>query len=85
MADQGSLVALSQLQQNSTTKLFGLLKMLYTATFLPFRFRILTPMLVGFSNTVNSLYNVKQMVYSKYPVATLSTLRMALMNNWGEK
>lgn len=40
----------------------------------------------GFVNTVNSLYNVKKMVFSEGGnVATMEMLRMALMNNWGEK
>ena len=30
-----------------------------------FRFHILTPMYVGFTNTVNSLYNVKKIVYDE--------------------
>ena len=51
----------------------------------PVRFHILTPMYVGFTNTVNSLYNVKKMVYDDNCVTTLETLRMALINNWGEK
>lgn len=42
-------------------------------------------MFVGFANTVNSLYNIKKMVYDENDVATLETLRMALINNWGEK
>ena len=50
-----------------------------------FRFRIMTPMFIGFANTVNSLYNVKKMVYDANNVTTLETLRMALINNWGEK
>ena len=49
------------------------------------RFHILTPMYVGFTNTVNSLYNVKKMVYDENSVTTLETLRMALINNWGQK
>ena len=50
-----------------------------------FRFHILTPMYTGFTNTVNSLYNVKKMVFTENNVATLEMLKMALMNNWGEK
>ena len=42
-------------------------------------------MFVGFANTVNSLYNVKKMVYSENDVTTLANLKMALINNWGEK
>lgn len=49
------------------------------------RFHTLTPMYAGFANTVNSLYNVKKMVYDENNVSTLEMLRMALINNWGEK
>ena len=42
-------------------------------------------MFTGFANVVNCLYNVKQMVYSENTVTTLEVLRMALINNWGEK
>ena len=42
-------------------------------------------MYTGFTNTVNSLYNVKKMVFTENNVATMEMLRMALMNNWGEK
>lgn len=42
-------------------------------------------MFVGFANTVNSLYNVKKMVFDVNKVATLEMLRMALINNWGEE
>ncbi len=45
----------------------------------------MTPMLIGFANTINSLYNIKKMVFNENDVATLETLRMALINNWGEK
>lgn len=53
--------------------------------FAHFRFHIITPMFTGFANVVNCLYNVKQMVYSESTVTTLEVLRMALINNWGEK
>ena len=42
-------------------------------------------MYVGFSNTVNSLYNIKKMVYDQNNVVSLATLKIALINNWGEK
>jgi hypothetical protein len=42
-------------------------------------------MYVGFANTVNSLYNIKNMVYDQNNIVSLETLRMALFNNWGEK
>ena len=42
-------------------------------------------MYVGFANTVNSLYNIKSMVYDQNNIVSLETLRMALLNNWGEK
>ena len=41
-------------------------------------------MYVGFTNTVNSLYNVKKIVYDENDVASLTILKMALINNWGE-
>ncbi len=41
-------------------------------------------MYVGFANAINSLYNVKKMVYDENDVTTLEVLRMALINNWGE-
>ena len=49
------------------------------------RFHILTPMYTGFANTVNSLYNVKKMIFNDSDIATMEMLRMALINNWGEK
>ena len=49
------------------------------------RFHIISPMYVGFANTVNSLYNIKKMVYDQNNIVSLETLRMALFNNWGEK
>ena len=49
------------------------------------RFHIISPMFVGFANTVNSLYNVKKMVYDENNTVSLEALRMALFNNWGEK
>ena len=42
-------------------------------------------MYVGLTNTINSLYCVKKMVFDRNNVTTLEVLRMALMNNWGEK
>lgn len=42
-------------------------------------------MFVGFANTVNSLYNIKEMVYGENDVTTLEDLKMGLINNWGEK
>lgn len=46
----------------------------------------MVPMYVGFANAVNSLYNVKKMVFDDVDnVATLETLTMALINNWGHK
>lgn len=46
----------------------------------------MAPMFVGFANTVNSLYNVKQMVFDNVDnVTTLETLTMALINNWGHR
>lgn len=42
-------------------------------------------MFTGFANTVNSLYNVKKMIFDDNSVATMEMLRMALINNWGEK
>ena len=42
-------------------------------------------MYVGFANTVNSLYNVKRMIFDHNDVTTLEFLKMALINNWGEK
>ena len=50
-----------------------------------YRFHILTPMYVGLTNTINSLYCVKKMVFDRDNITTLEVLRMALMNNWGEK
>lgn len=51
-----------------------------------YRFHIMAPMYVGFANTVNSLYNVKKMVFDDVNnVATLETLTMALINNWGHR
>lgn len=48
------------------------------------KYHIMVPMYVGFANTVNSLYNVKKMVFDDVNnVATLETLTMALINNWG--
>lgn len=49
------------------------------------RFHIISPMYVGFANTVNSLYNIKNMVYDQNNIVSLEALRMALFNNWGEK
>ena len=44
----------------------------------------MAPMYVGFANAVNSLYNVKKLVFDDVNnVATLETLTMALINNWG--
>lgn len=46
----------------------------------------MVPMYVGFANAVNSLYNVKKMVFDEVDnVATLETLTMALINNWGHR
>lgn len=42
-------------------------------------------MYVGFTNTVNSLYNVKEMVFGVDDVTTMEQLRMALFTNWGEQ
>ena len=50
-----------------------------------YRFHILTPMYVGFANTVNSLYNIKKMVFDVNNVSTMEMLKMALINNWGEE
>ncbi|KAL5516876.1 hypothetical protein EMCRGX_G002310 [Ephydatia muelleri] len=47
------------------------------------RFHTLTPMYVGFTNTVNSLYNVQEMVYGPNRTTSLKSFRMALINNWG--
>ena len=49
------------------------------------RFHIICPMYVGFTNAVNSLYNVKEMVYGSNNTTSLKSLRMALINNWGSK
>lgn len=58
----------------------------YTAMlFFPCSFHILTAMFTGFANTVNSLYNIKQMVYSDNDVTTLDNFKMALITNWGHK
>lgn len=42
-------------------------------------------MFVGFANAVNSLYNIKEMVYGENDVTTLEDFRMALITNWGQK
>ena len=69
------------------TPLNGVLKVWFVRLFYlsHFSFHILSAIYAGFANTVNSLYNVKKMVYSEHDVTTLENLKMALMNNWGEK
>jgi len=47
---------------------------------------IITPMLVGLSNFIDSLFAIKVMVYdSKLKVTTLVELTQALISNWGER
>ena len=48
-------------------------------------YHIVAPMMCGITNTINSLYAIRKMVYDpETAVTTLPVLLQALWNNWGE-